>query len=78
MSSMAPTALFAEPVSQLHEAIDRLAQEDLELVPASGLGDDLRGLRSAIERMEAEFSRRSASTATRATPPAATAAPPAG
>src|SRR5215813_7965971 len=58
MSSMAPTALFAEPVTQLHEAIDRLAQEDLELVPASGLGDDLRGLRSAIERMEAEFSRR--------------------
>jgi len=55
---MAPTALFAEPVTQLHEAIDRLAQEDLELVPASGLGDDLRGLRSAIERMEAEFSRR--------------------
>src|SRR5215472_19302519 len=58
MSSMAPTALFAEPVTQLHQAIDRLAQEDLGLVPASGLGDDLRGLRFAIDRMEAEFSRR--------------------
>jgi len=55
---LAPAALFAEPVTQLHEAIDRLAQEDLELVPASSLGDDLRGLRSAIERMEAEFSGR--------------------
>ena len=58
MGSMAPTALFAEPVTRLHEAIDGLAQEDLELVPAAGLGDDLRGLRSAIDRMEAEFSRR--------------------
>lgn len=55
---MAPTALFAEPVTRLHEAIDGLAHEDLELVPAAGLGDDLRGLRSAIDRMEAEFSRR--------------------
>src|SRR5262249_26442448 len=58
MSSMAPTARFAEPVTQLHQAIDRLAQEDLQLLPASDLGDDLRGLRSAIERMEAQFSRR--------------------
>ena len=55
---MARTALFAEPVTRLHEAVDGLAREDLKLVPASGLGDDLRGLRSAIERMEAEFSRR--------------------
>ena len=55
---MAPTALFVESVTRLHEAIDGLAQEDLELVPASCLGDDLRGLRSTIERMEAEFSRR--------------------
>jgi len=38
--------------------IDRLAEEDPGLVPASGLGDDLRRLRSAIERIEAEFSRR--------------------
>lgn len=55
---MAPTELFAEAVTRLHEAIDRLAQEDLELVPAISLSDDLRGLRSAIDRMEAEFSRR--------------------
>lgn len=55
---MAPTELFAEAVTRLHEAIDRLAQEDLELVPAISLSHDLRGLRSAIDRMEAEFSRR--------------------
>jgi uncharacterized small protein (DUF1192 family) len=55
---MASAGLSAEPVTRLHEAIDRLAQEDLELVPAASLGDDLRALRSAIERMEAEFSRR--------------------
>lgn len=77
---MAPTELFAEAVTRLHEAIDRLAQEDLELVvPAISLSDDLRGLRSAIDRMEAELSRRlERSTATRATSPAATAAPRAG
>ena len=55
---MASAGLCAEPVTRLQEAIDRLAQEDLELVPAASLGDDLRALRSAIERMEAEFSRR--------------------
>ena len=48
----------AEPFTQLDEVIDRLAEEDLGLLPASGLGDDLRRLRSAVERMEAEFSRR--------------------
>jgi uncharacterized small protein (DUF1192 family) len=58
MGSMASAALCAEPVTHLQEAIDRLAQEDLELVPAASLGDDLRALRAAIERMEAEFSRR--------------------
>src|SRR5215467_8072085 len=73
MSSMAPTGLspaesgeypaqsgegVAEPFTQLDEVIDTLAEEDLGLVPASGLGDDLRRLRSAIERIEAEFSRR--------------------
>src|SRR5215472_3385674 len=55
---MASAALYAEPVTRLQEAIDLLAQEDLDLVPAASLSDDLRGLRSAIERMEAEFSRR--------------------
>jgi len=55
---MAPTALLAEPLAQLEGLIDRLSQEDLQLVPAASVGDDLRGIRAAIDRLEAEFSRR--------------------
>jgi hypothetical protein len=55
---MAPTPLLAEPLAQIQSAIDRLGQEDLQLVPGACLGDDLRGIRCVIDRLEAEFSRR--------------------
>ena len=55
---MAPTVLLAEPLAQIDGAIDRLGREDLQQVPCSCLGDDLRAIRRAIDRLEAEFSRR--------------------
>ncbi len=58
MGSTAPTALLAEPLAELAGVVDRLGQEDLQLLPAACLGDDLRAIRCAIDRLEAEFSRR--------------------
>lgn len=58
MSSMAPTVFLEKPLAQVQGGIDRLGQEDLQVVPTSCLGDDLRGIRAAIDRLEAEFSRR--------------------
>ena len=55
---MASTAILAEPLAQIQGAIARLSHEDLEPLPAACLGDDLRGIRCAIDRLEAEFSRR--------------------
>src|SRR5215472_8672028 len=58
MGSTAPAALLAEPLAELEGVIERLGQEDLHQVPSSCLGDDLRAIRCAIDRLEAEFSRR--------------------
>ena len=54
----APTALPAGPLAQIQGGIDMLSQEDLQLVPTTCLGDDMRRIRCAIDRLEAEFSRR--------------------
>ena len=58
MGSSAPAAILAEPLAELAGVIERLAQEDLHQVPSSCLGDDVRRIRCAIDRLEAEFSRR--------------------
>lgn len=44
----APTALPAEPLAQIQGGIDRLNQEDLQLVPTTWLGDDMRHIPCAI------------------------------
>ena len=54
----APGALRAEPLAQIQGGIDRLSQEDLQMVPTTCLSDDMRRIRCAIDRLEAEFSRR--------------------
>src|SRR5262245_1721936 len=58
MGSMAPTALFAEPVAQVRVAIDRLARAELALVRAAGLGGDVPARRWRIELSGAAYSRR--------------------
>src|SRR5215470_17407643 len=58
MSSTAPAAFMTEPLAELAGVIERLGQEDLQQVPSSCLGDDLRAIRCAIDRLEAEFCRR--------------------
>src|SRR5262249_20958732 len=50
--------MLAEPLAELAGVIERLGREDLHQVPSSCLGDDLRRIRCAVDRLEAEFSRR--------------------
>src|SRR5215472_7497742 len=58
MGSTAPAAFMTEPLAELAGVIERLGQEELHQVPGSCLGDDLRAIRCAIDRLEAEFCRR--------------------
>src|SRR5262249_57937564 len=58
MGSTAPAAILVEPLAELAGVIERLGQEDLHQVPSSCLGDDVRRIRCAVDRLEAEFSRR--------------------
>ena len=46
------------PFQDLHEALQRLRDEDLQAVPASAMGPDMEEMRRLINGMEAEFTRR--------------------
>ena len=45
-------------VQLLHQAIDRLAADDIDHLSDPGLGEELISLRRSIDRLEAEFGRR--------------------
>jgi hypothetical protein len=48
----------ASPVVLLQDAVEALASEDIEPFSTAAIGDDLVSMRTAIDRLEAEFARR--------------------
>jgi Domain of unknown function (DUF222) len=55
----APAAdVFSPPLTELHAAIDRCADETVAELPDAALAEDLVELRRAVDRLEAEFARR--------------------
>ena len=58
------------PFQDMHQALQRLREEDLEALPASAMGPDIEELRRLGNMLDAEVSRRSsASTQVAATGP---------
>jgi hypothetical protein len=51
-------ALRANPLTELHAALDRCAAESVRELPDAALAEDLVELRRAADRVEAEFARR--------------------
>jgi len=52
------TSPSSTPFQDLHEALQRLREEDLEALPASAMGPDLEDLRRLGNMLDAELSRR--------------------
>src|SRR5450631_306987 len=51
-------SLSSTPFQDIHDALKRLREEDLQAVPASAMGEDMEELRRIINGAEAEFTRR--------------------
>jgi hypothetical protein len=52
------TSPSSTPFQDIHEALQRLREEDLEAVPASAMGPDMEELRRLGNMLDAELSRR--------------------